>query len=55
MTEAVLERMRPLWADFERALRIDTEYVIELAQEGSKQLARRAARVSPAATGREGR
>ncbi len=53
MTEAVLERMRPLWAAFESALRTDPSYSIELAQEGSKQIARRDQRTMT--LGREGR
>lgn len=44
MTEAVLERMRPLWVAFENALRTDPAYSIELAQEGSKQIARRSSK-----------
>lgn len=55
MTEAVLERMRPLWAAFEDALRTDPSYSIELAQEGSKQIARRSAKKPGLTLGLEGR
>lgn len=41
MTEAVLERMQPLWAEFEDALRADPSYCIELASVGSRRYARK--------------
>jgi hypothetical protein len=55
MTEAVLEKMRPLWTKFEAALRIDLSYSIALAQAGSTQIARRDAKKNRSTLGREGR
>lgn len=49
-----MERMRPLWEEFEAALRTDPAYSIELAQEGSKQIARRGAKKTAMTFGLKG-
>jgi hypothetical protein len=55
MTEAVLERMAPLFAEADLAFRTDPAYSIELATEGSKSFARREARRPLATLGRDER
>jgi len=55
MTEAVLERMAPLWAEADKAFRTDPSYSIEMAQAGSSQIARRDSRRSTMTLGRDER